>query len=302
MVAPADQPLRVLHYQAALVRDREGFTARCLELGWLWTHGRNLDEAWRASVTSCRWNWPTARTIRGRCSPPSCRSTCRCPPSSADQAPPEGRACRRQVGLESLRSCATLPGPPGASSAVRGRRLGPGGGGDQLGQRLLDAGVEVIADGADLLDGLAGEVLEPPALLAFAEVDRQASPQPMVTTTSAAWTKPSVRGSGNSRVDAPSIAAMVAQPCQGWLGDLAPGRSAAMSSARAFTARPAVVPVGAGSSGTDRSACPRAGRQEGPQAEPQVAARPRSLRPACPEHRRPIDQPVPVSSARPVNG
>ncbi len=45
MVAPAGQPRRVLHYQAAVVRDREGFTARCLELGWLCTHGRDLDEA-----------------------------------------------------------------------------------------------------------------------------------------------------------------------------------------------------------------------------------------------------------------
>jgi hypothetical protein len=35
MVAPAGQPQRVLHYQAALVRDGDGFTARCLELGRL---------------------------------------------------------------------------------------------------------------------------------------------------------------------------------------------------------------------------------------------------------------------------
>jgi len=35
----------VLHYQAALVRDHDGVTARCLELGWLCAHGRNAEEA-----------------------------------------------------------------------------------------------------------------------------------------------------------------------------------------------------------------------------------------------------------------
>jgi hypothetical protein len=45
MVAPADQPRRVLHYQAALVRCQDGVTARCLELGWLCAHGRDADEA-----------------------------------------------------------------------------------------------------------------------------------------------------------------------------------------------------------------------------------------------------------------
>jgi hypothetical protein len=45
MVASAGQPRRVLRYQAAVVRDRDGFAARCLELGWLCAHGRSLDEA-----------------------------------------------------------------------------------------------------------------------------------------------------------------------------------------------------------------------------------------------------------------
>jgi predicted RNase H-like HicB family nuclease len=46
MVAPAGHPRRVLHYQAAIVPDRDGgFTARCLELGWLCTHGHTLEEA-----------------------------------------------------------------------------------------------------------------------------------------------------------------------------------------------------------------------------------------------------------------
>src|SRR5436190_7575301 len=38
-------PRRVLHYHAALVRDSDGFTARCLELGWLCAAGRDLEEA-----------------------------------------------------------------------------------------------------------------------------------------------------------------------------------------------------------------------------------------------------------------
>jgi len=45
MVAPADEPRRVLHYQAALVRDAGGFTARCLEVGWLCAAGRDVEEA-----------------------------------------------------------------------------------------------------------------------------------------------------------------------------------------------------------------------------------------------------------------
>jgi hypothetical protein len=45
MVAPAGQPRRVLHYQDSLVRDGDGFTARCLELGWLCAAGRDLEEA-----------------------------------------------------------------------------------------------------------------------------------------------------------------------------------------------------------------------------------------------------------------
>jgi hypothetical protein len=35
----------VLHYQAALVRDHDGVTARCLELGWMRAYGRDADEA-----------------------------------------------------------------------------------------------------------------------------------------------------------------------------------------------------------------------------------------------------------------
>ena len=45
MVAPAGQPRRVLHYHAALVRDGDGFTARCLELGWLCAAGHTVEEA-----------------------------------------------------------------------------------------------------------------------------------------------------------------------------------------------------------------------------------------------------------------
>jgi hypothetical protein len=35
----------VLHYQAVLVRDGDGYTARYLELGWLCAAGRDLEEA-----------------------------------------------------------------------------------------------------------------------------------------------------------------------------------------------------------------------------------------------------------------
>jgi hypothetical protein len=45
MVAPADQLRRVLHYQASLVRDGDGFSARCPELGWLCAAGRDHEEA-----------------------------------------------------------------------------------------------------------------------------------------------------------------------------------------------------------------------------------------------------------------
>jgi hypothetical protein len=42
---PTDQQRLVLHYQAALVPDEDRFTARCLKLGCLCAHGRNVDEA-----------------------------------------------------------------------------------------------------------------------------------------------------------------------------------------------------------------------------------------------------------------
>jgi predicted RNase H-like HicB family nuclease len=46
MVVPAGQPRRVLHYQAAVVPDGDGgFTARCLELGWLCAHGLTVAAA-----------------------------------------------------------------------------------------------------------------------------------------------------------------------------------------------------------------------------------------------------------------
>jgi hypothetical protein len=45
MVAPAARPRRALQYHALLVRDGDGFTARCLQLGWLCASGRDLEEA-----------------------------------------------------------------------------------------------------------------------------------------------------------------------------------------------------------------------------------------------------------------
>src|SRR5215207_11074567 len=48
--------------------------------------------------------------------------------------------------------------------------------GDQLGQELADAGVDVVADAAHDLDGLAGRVREFPVLIALARIDRAGIP------------------------------------------------------------------------------------------------------------------------------
>src|SRR5512132_2595813 len=60
---------------------------------------------------------------------------------------------------------------PAAASRSGSSRPASGGGGDQLGEELLDAGVEVVADGSDLLDGPAGRIVEVPVLVALAGVD-----------------------------------------------------------------------------------------------------------------------------------
>ena len=83
MVASADQPRRVLRYQVALVRDGDGFTARCLEFGWLCAAGRDLEEPWCASATWSRWSCRAA-PARGHSVPSSCPSTCQGPKSGND--------------------------------------------------------------------------------------------------------------------------------------------------------------------------------------------------------------------------
>lgn len=63
-----------------------------------------------------------------------------------------------------------------------------------------NAALDLVADGADFVDGLAGGVVQGPVEVPPAGKTGQASPQPMVTTTSAAaQTIPSVQGSVNSR-------------------------------------------------------------------------------------------------------
>ena len=70
MVAPAGQPRRVLHYQAAFVRDGHGFTARCLQLGWLCAAGRDLEEALarlrdlvEMELSHCAGPWPLCAMV-----------------------------------------------------------------------------------------------------------------------------------------------------------------------------------------------------------------------------------------------
>jgi ArsR family transcriptional regulator len=58
----------------------------------------------------------------------------------------------------------TVPSRP-AGLPLAGRRV-------QLGQEPADPAVDLVADPTDLLDGLAGGVLELPVLIALARVDR----------------------------------------------------------------------------------------------------------------------------------
>ena len=79
-----------------------------------------------------------------------------------------------------------LPRPCGTSFAGDPERAGPRSVvawcPDKWGEELPDAGVGLVADAADDLDGLAGGVLELPFLVALAPVEGQASPQPIVIT------------------------------------------------------------------------------------------------------------------------
>jgi hypothetical protein len=57
---------------------------------------------------------------------------------------------------------------------------------EQLGEQAADAGADHIDDRPDLLHRLAGGISQFPIEVALAGIDGQASPQPMVTITSAA--------------------------------------------------------------------------------------------------------------------
>ena len=63
-----------------------------------------------------------------------------------------------------------------------------GGSTGEVGEELLDALVDVVADGADLVRALAGRVVEGPVDVRLPGKYGHSSPQPMVMTTSLAAT------------------------------------------------------------------------------------------------------------------
>lgn len=88
---------------------------------------------------------------------------------------------------------------PRCGSAIWHARLRPAallrgfGGGEELVEQCLDAEVDLVADGPHGLDAFAGGVVELPVQVGLAGKIGQASPQPMVITTSLASTVSVVR-------------------------------------------------------------------------------------------------------------
>ena len=83
--------------------------------------------------------------------------------------------------------------------------------GDKPVQQVGDPVADLVADGPDLLQGLAGWVVEFPVLVVFPWQERAGiAEQPIVTTTSAARTNSSVQGLGNSWEMSMPISAMAA--------------------------------------------------------------------------------------------
>ena len=78
---------------------------------------------------------------------------------------------------------------PGVSAGVSQR--------GELGEQMLYPLVGGVANGADVVEGLAGGVVELPVEIALAGETGQASPQPMVITTSAASTASVPSGLGS---------------------------------------------------------------------------------------------------------
>jgi len=87
------------------------------------------------------------------------------------------------------------------------RELGDGSDAE-VGEQATDALFDVVADGTHCIDGLSGGVGQFPVFVTLAGKKGQASPHPIVTTTSAAWTISSVQGLGNSRVMSMPISAI----------------------------------------------------------------------------------------------
>ena len=81
---------------------------------------------------------------------------------------------------------------------------------DEFVDERLDVLADLVPDLTHHLDGLAGRIGELPVLVARSGKSGQASPQPMVTTTSAARTISSVHGLGNSCEMSMPISAMAA--------------------------------------------------------------------------------------------
>ncbi len=77
-------------------------------------------------------------------------------------------------------------------------------------QELVDVAADLVTDRPDLFDGLAAGLLEFPVLVPLARDQGQESPQPMVTTTSAASRNSAVQGLGNSLVMSMPISAIAA--------------------------------------------------------------------------------------------
>ncbi len=135
MVAPADHPRRVLHYQAALVRDHDGVTARCLELGWLCARGQRP----RASSTSASTAGTRPRASSSPSSAARRYSRSRRPAAAVAWHRAKSTAARPSCGSSwgcsgpaRPASCSSRPGRSAGSSPATRRAWAPHGQGVEL--------------------------------------------------------------------------------------------------------------------------------------------------------------------------
>lgn len=85
---------------------------------------------------------------------------------------------------------------PAVMSSSKARLLRPRSGLEEFFGERFDAGADLVADGADGFNALAGGVFEGPVEVALAGEDGQTSPQPIVMQTSEDWTAWTVRTLG----------------------------------------------------------------------------------------------------------